>query len=62
MGSYDRAEICEVVGHFVLNSLQERFGKNVGLYRDDDLAVINTKSGQLCDKERKELLYLKTSS
>ena len=53
MGSYGGAEICELVSLFILNSLQERFGKNVGLYRDDGLAVINTKSGRLCDKERK---------
>ena len=52
MGSYDRAEICELVGLIILNSLQECLRKNVGLYRNDSLAVINTKSGRLCDKER----------
>ncbi len=55
MGSYDGAEICELIGLFILNTLQDRFGKNVGLYRDDGLAVVNTRSGRLCDKERKEL-------
>ena len=55
MGSYNGAEICELIGLFILNTLQDHFGKNVGLYRDDGLAVVNTRSGRLCDKKRKEL-------
>ena len=55
MGSHDGAEVCELVGIFILNSLQERFGNNIGLYRDDGLAAINSRSGRLCDKERKLL-------
>ena len=58
MGSFDGAEVCELVGLFILNSLQERFGENVGLYHDDGLAVVNTRSGRLCDKERKELIRI----
>ena len=42
MGSYDGAEVCELIGLFILNTLQDRFGKDVGLYRDDGLAVIIT--------------------
>ena len=34
----------------------DRLGENVGLYRDDGLAVVNTVSGRLCVKERKELI------
>ena len=44
MGSYDGAEICELVGLFILSELQKRFGTNIGLYRDDGLAAINTTS------------------
>ena len=55
MGRYDGAEVCELIGLFILNTLQDRFGKDVGLYRDDGLAVINIRSGRLCDRERKEL-------
>ena len=55
MGSYDGAEICELVGLFILNCLQTLFGKDVGLYRDDGLAVLNTKSGRLGDKARQDL-------
>ena len=36
MGSYDGADICELVGLFMLNHLEKLFGKeNIGLYRDD---------------------------
>ena len=56
MGSYDGAEICELVGLFILNHLGNSFGKeNIGLYRDDGLAIIKNKSGRLADKTRKEL-------
>ena len=41
MGSYDGAEICELVGLFILNKLAQKFGKeNIGLYRDDGLAIM----------------------
>ena len=41
MGSYDGAEICELVGLFLLNKLAQRFGgDNVGLYRDDGLLLL----------------------
>ena len=40
----------------MLHSLQGRFGKNIGLYRDDGLALIQTKSGRLSDKARKDLI------
>jgi hypothetical protein len=56
MGSFDGAEICELVGLFILNNLGKRFGKeNIGLYRDDGLAIIKSKSARLLDKTRKEL-------
>ena len=45
MGSYDGAEICELVGFFILNHLAKTFGKeNIGLYRDDGLAIIKNRS------------------
>ena len=55
MGSFDGAEVCELVGLFILNTLEKRFGKDVGLYRDDGLAALRTTSGRLADKARKEL-------
>ena len=54
MGSYDGAEICELVGLFILSHLGKSFGKeNIGLYRNDGL-VIKNKSSRLADKTRKE--------
>jgi hypothetical protein len=56
MSSFDGAEICELVGLFILNHLGKRFGReNIGLYRDDGLAIIKSKSARLLDKTRKEL-------
>ncbi len=56
MGSYDGAEICELVGLFILNKLGQKFGKeNIGLYRDDGLAIMKSKSARLADKTRKQL-------
>ena len=38
MGSYDGAEICELVGIFILKSLEDKIDKqDIGLYRDDGL-------------------------
>ena len=54
MGSYDGGEIRELVGLFILNHLGKSFGKeNIGLYRDDGLAIIKNKSARLADKTRK---------
>ena len=36
MGSYDEAEVCELVGIYLLGKLTSLIGtKNVGLYRDE---------------------------
>jgi len=54
MGSYDGAEICELVGLFILSKLKDIFGNNIGLYRDDGLVLLERKSGRLSDKARKD--------
>ena len=59
MGSFGGAEICELVGLYVfliLSSLTAR--KNVGLYRDDGLAAINSSSGPVLDKMRNNIIAL----
>ena len=44
MGSYNGAEIWELVGLFILNNLGQKFGKeNIGLYGDDGLAIMKKK-------------------
>ena len=56
MGSCDGAEICELVGLFLLNNLAERFGKErVGLYRDDGLLILKATGGRQADQARKDL-------
>ena len=41
MGSFDGAETCELVGCYLLSQLTQISDLNIGLYRDDGLAVLN---------------------
>jgi hypothetical protein len=55
MSSYDGAEICELVGLFILSKLEAKFGKNqVGLYRDDGLAILKARRARSADKASKD--------
>ena len=59
MGSFDGAEICEIVGIYLLDKLSNLLGKeNVGFYRDDGLAAINSCSGPVLDRTRKSIIAL----
>ena len=59
MGSYDGAEVCELVGLFLLSKLQPLLGVNrVGLYRDDGLSYVRSESGRILDKMRKDIFKL----
>ena len=63
MGSYDGAEVCELVGLFLLNKLAVTFGKvNVGLYRDDGLLILIEAPGvvRLIKQERDCMKYLRS--
>ena len=41
MGAYDGAEVCELVGIYILYALGKKLKlHSVGLYRDDDLAIL----------------------
>eukprot|EP00794_Sanderia_malayensis_P019680 gene19680-biopygen13943 len=56
MGSHDGAEICELVGTFLLNKLSEKIKKeNIGLYRDDGLAVLRNTTSSKADRLRKDI-------
>ena len=49
-------ESKEYTTRFVLNDLTKKFGKKfVGLYRDDGLAIIQSKSLRIADKIGKEM-------
>ena len=57
MGSYDGAEICELVGLNILSFLGKVYGiQNVGLYGDDYLACLHKISGPASDKIRKDMI------
>lgn len=56
MGSFDGAETCELIGLFILSELQG-IGVNVGLYRDDGLALSDL-TPQNTEKAKKEICRL----
>ena len=59
MGCFDGAEVCELVGLYILNLLGSKFGKdNIGLYRDDGLACFHGINGSTSDKIRKEIVKI----
>ena len=54
MGAYDGAEFCELVEIFILYQLSRIYNKNnIGLYRDDGLAVLRNRSGPQAEKIKK---------
>ena len=59
MGSFDGAEICELVELYLLHRLTSVLEVNsVDLYRDDGLAAVRTTSGRKLDKLRKDITEL----
>ena len=57
MGSYDGAEICELVGIFALSQLPERYDRNsIGLYRDDGLAAFRDVSGSVAERIKTDII------
>ena len=59
MGSFDSAELCELVGLYILHILGNIYGQsNLGLYRDDGLACLKGISGPTSDRIRKSIISL----
>ena len=56
MGSFDGAEVADLVGLFLLSRLSD-LGLNIGLYRDDGLAVCDLKPRQ-AELVRKKLCQI----
>ena len=55
MGAYDGAEVCELVGTFILHQIASKYDrKNIGLYRDDGLAVFKNISGPEAERIKKD--------
>ena len=56
MGAYDGAEVCELVGNYLLYKLLKLYEKNdTWLYRYDGLAVFKNKSGPESEKFKKSI-------
>ena len=56
MDAYDGAEVCELIGIFLLNLLGRQYDtKNIGLYRDDGLSIFKNCSGPQMEKIKKHL-------
>ena len=56
MGSFDGAEVCELIGLFLLNNSSEKYGKNnVGLYRDDGLVLLRNARGPQPKRTKKDI-------
>ena len=56
MGDYDGAEMCELVGTYMLNVLSKKHNKNdLELYRDDGLTVLKNQSGPQSEQVKKNI-------
>ena len=59
MGSFDGAEICELVPVYILNVLAEKYGKErVRLYRADGLACFENVGGPEAERIRKDVVKI----
>ena len=56
MGAFDGAEVCELVGLYILKKIKNIIPpSHVNLYRDDGLAVITDANGPKIEKIKKKL-------
>ena len=54
MGCYDGAEVCELVGIYLLNQPQVVIAKeNMRLFRDDGLGIFKNMSGPEVERKKK---------
>ena len=59
MGGYDGPEVCELIAICMLYLIGKKYdSKNVGLYRDDELAVFKNVIGTASEKMKKQLRSL----
>ena len=56
MRAYDGAEVCELVGNYLLYELLKLYEKKaIRLYRDNGLAIFKNKSGRESEKLKKSV-------
>ena len=59
MGSYDGADVCELVGIYILSALGQRIDeKDTGLYRDDGFIILRNSDGPTTDRIRKDIIRI----
>ena len=59
LGCYDGAEVCELVGTYLLNQLKVVIAKeNMGLYREDSLGIFKSMSAPEVERKKKELVKI----
>ena len=59
MGSYDGAELCELIGIYIQSLLESTLEKDLmGLYRDDGLIILRNTNSQQTDKIRKKIVSI----
>ena len=59
MFGFDGAEICGVIGIYILHKLGEKYGKErIGLYKDDGLACFENTSSPEAERIRKAFIKL----
>ena len=60
METFDGAEVWKLVGLYLLNKIKALLdSSNVGLYRDDGLAVVHKANGPKVDRLREDIISLK---
>ena len=55
MGAYHGAEVCELVGTYMLNLLSKKYNKSDFGLCDDGLAVLKNKSGLQSEQVKKNI-------
>ena len=59
MGCCDGAEVCELVGSYLLKKVSNIVDKTyIGLYRDDGLAILQNLSGPQIEWKRKDIMKM----
>ena len=56
MGGYEGAEVCELVGTYLIHKLSLKYNKNdIGLYLDDGLVIFKNFTGPKSEKVKKDI-------
>ena len=59
MGSYDSAELCELIGIYIQSLLINILSKDImGLYKDDGLIILRKANKQQTDRVRKKIISI----